>query len=234
MQARIEKMQDASKNRETILTSIEAHRLDTSRMEEEKRQASRIDAAIANLPPRFRGKTFVDFKVDFVAQEPIKRTAECYIATFSKRLQEASCLTFIGKPGTGKTLLALIMYQALVKSGFVVEYQPTLNFLRLLQEKQYESHAAFENLLSHYKKLPFLIIDEVTEGCGKSAMPADWERHMLRMLIDVRYQAERCTLVISNRNKTELIERLGEPTMDRLSENGATLVFTWPSYRKSN
>jgi DNA replication protein DnaC len=102
----------------------------------------------------------------------------------------------------------------------------------LLHEKQYESHAAFESMLLHYQRLSFLIIDEVTEGCGKGANLADWERHLLRVVVDVRYQANCCTLVISNRSKEEIIERLGEPTVDRLSEKGATFAFNWPSCRQ--
>ena len=114
-----------------------------------------------------------------------------------------------------------------------VEYQPSIHFLRLLQEKQFESYSALESQLEFYRELPFLIIDEVTEGCGKGAYPADWERHLFRVLIDARYQANRSTLIITNRNKAELIERLGEPAIDRLSENGIFLAFNWPSYRQT-
>ncbi len=111
------------------------------------------------------------------------------------------------------------------KSGFRAEYQPSLHFLRLLQEKQFESYHAFDSLLKLYQELPFLIIDEVTEGCGKGAYPSDWERHLLRILIDGADIKQICyaLLVITNRSRKELIERVGEPTVDRLSEEGISL-----------
>jgi hypothetical protein len=56
--------------------------------------------------------------------------------------------------------------------------------------------------------------------------------YLYQLQSDVRYQAKRCSLMISNRNKPELIERIGEPSIDRLAECGATLAFTWQSYRQ--
>ena len=73
----------------------------------------------------------------------------------------------------------------------------------------------------------------MTEGFGgKDGQLAGWEKQMLFTLIDMRYLEKLCTTVISNRSKEEIIERIGERTTDRLSENGITLAFTWESYRK--
>lgn len=213
---------------------IELHREKSTLIEAEKRKAEAIATLLKSVPLRYRTKTFADFMVECDAQNQVKKLIESYANTFGDRLLDGTCLTFLGAPGTGKTFLALILHQYLVHNSFRVEYQPSLNFLRVLQEKQFESYQAGEAFLQYYKKLPFLIIDEVTEGCGKGAYPADWERHLLRMLIDVRYQASRCTLIITNRGKKELIDRLGEPTIDRLSEKGITLAFNWGSYRNKS
>jgi DNA replication protein DnaC len=231
MQVDLKKQHDLLKNQATW-SLIEARREEVSKIEAEKRARERINAGLKSVPTRFLNKTFADFHIDYPAQAKIKTIAESYAETFHDRLLEGMCLIFLGSTGTGKTLLALILYQYLIKQGLKVNYQPSINFLRLLQDKQFESYHALENDLNYYKELPFLIIDEVTEGCGKGAYPADWERHLLRMLIDVRYQANRCTLVISNRSKKDFIERIGEPCFDRLSENSAIFAFNWPSYRQ--
>jgi DNA replication protein DnaC len=228
MQARIK----PSQNYQRALAVVEAAQAESRIAVARSLQQNQVETSLAKIPPRFLNKTFADFKVDCLQQDKVKKAAESYVATFKERLLEAACLIFLGKPGTGKTLLAFIMYQALVKAGFTVEYQPSLNFLRLLQEKQYESHTALEKMLKVYQQLPFLIIDEATEGCGKGTYPADWERHLLRMLIDVRYQANRCTLIISNRSKSELIVYqkmvqhlllLGHPTVKNKEKNVNTL-----------
>lgn len=230
MQARlIDRKQVALKHEWKI---IEAHREQSMILEAEKRKQAVIDAMLKMVPARYQQKTFADFLVENDGQQQVKNIVKRYAETFNDRLQEGSSLILQGAPGTGKTLLALIVYQYLANLDYRVEYQASLSFLRVLQEKQFESYQAGEAWLRHYKTLPFLIIDEVTEGCGKSAYPADWERHLLRVLIDARYQANRCTLIITNRSRKELVDRLGEPTIDRLSEKGITLAFNWGSYRK--
>jgi DNA replication protein DnaC len=211
---------------------LEAARVEANKAAELKRRDDQLNTALLAISPRYRNKTFADFTVNCKEQAHIKQAMECYVATFSERLREAASLIFIGRPGTGKTLMALIIYQALARAGYSVEYRSSLNFLRLLQEKQFESYSSLDSLLKHYQQLSFLIVDEVTEGCGKCATPADWERHLLRMVIDARYQAGRPTLVLSNRRREELLERIGEPALDRLAERGATLAFSWQSYRQ--
>lgn len=220
-------------NHREVLASLEAFREEAMKREAAKLQQEQIDAVLASVPERFRGKTFADYHVEYPAQAEVKHLLETYVETSHDRLVEGAGLIFTGKTGTGKSLLAYILDQCLIKKGTRVEYQPSLQFLRLLHEKQFESHHAFESHLNHYKTLPFLIIDEATEGCGKGACPADWERHLFRVLVDVRYQAKRCTLIITNRDKKELIDRLGEPAIDRLLENGVLLAFNWKSYRQN-
>jgi len=231
MQLRTRKI-EISPDHQATLAMLEAHNEAIRKIEDEKKQNEYLEDVLNEIPLRFRHKSFADFEIECTAQAEVIKIIESYANTFSDRLLEGSSIIFLGVPGTGKTLLAFILYQHLVKSGFRAEYQPSLHFLRLLQEKQFESYHAFGSLLKFYKELPLLIIDEVTEGSGKGAHPADWERHLLRMLIDARYQENRCTLVITNRSRKELIERLGEPTVDRLSEKGISLAFNWNSYRR--
>ena len=100
-----------------------------------------------------------------------------------------------------------------------------------MQEKKFESSAFFQAAINHYRNLPFLIIDEVTEGSGKDGFLAEWEKSILFSVIDARYQERKCTLIISNRTQADLLERLGQPIIDRLSENAIRLGFDWPSYR---
>jgi DNA replication protein DnaC len=232
MHMRIDKMKLDFLNSQPAWAIVEKIREESRKIEEEKKWHDHLENALKTIPLRFRNKTFNNFLIDCDAQKRVKNIIESYAETITARSLEGSSLIFLGMPGTGKTFLALILYQYLAKEGYRVEYQPSLNFLRLLQEKQFESYKALEILLNFYKELPFLIIDEVTEGCGKGAYPADWERNLLRMLIDTRYQANRCTLIITNRNKHELTERLGEPIVDRLAEKGISLAFTWNSYRQ--
>ena len=77
-------------------------------------------------------------------------------------------------------------------------------------------------------KVDLLIIDEVGAQAG-----TDSERGHLLEVIDLRYQAELPTIVISNCGRDGLTHSLGERAVDRLRDHGGLLcVFDWPRYRK--
>jgi len=216
------------------LEDFEKLREEAVKQEEENRRADKIAQFLQKVPLRFRGKEFTHFHAKNADQKRIKTTLERYVSTFQARIKEGTSLIFVGNPGAGKTMLSLAMYQALAKASFTVSYEPSLHFLKLLQEKKFESHASFQILLDFYKRIQFLIIDESTEGSGKGGTLAEWERLLLFAVIDARYQEQLCTVLISNRNKEDLTERLGKPSVDRLLEKGITLAFNWESYRQQS
>ena len=214
------------------IANLDVLRRESMKREEEQRRIERTEGFLKAVPERFCGKTENDFHLDYPEQGRCKKIAQNFVATFSMRLQEGTCLKFLGHSGTGKTLLSLIMYQALAKKGFSVRYESSLHFLRQFQEKEFESHAAYQTILASYRRIQFLVIDEVSVGIGKGGHPADWQRSHLYTLINQRYINRLCTLIISNHSQDELVERIGEPTVGRLSENGITLAFNWKSYRQ--
>ena len=219
-------------HRSDSIAHLEVLRRESMQQEAERRRVERIAEFLQVIPARFYGKSEDDFRLDYPEQGQCKQIALNFIKTFPQRLKEGTCLKFLGHAGTGKTLLALIIYQALAKAGFAVSYESSLHFLRKLQEKEFESHAAYQSLLKAYLRSQFLVIDEVSVGIGKGGQPADWQRNHLYAVINQRYINRLCTLIISNHSQDELVERLGEPTVGRLTENGITLAFNWQSYRQ--
>jgi DNA replication protein DnaC len=130
---------------------------------------------LEKVPPLFQGKTFADFNVDYPEQTAVKNIVMRYVATFPARVAQGNGLTFEGSTGTGKTLLALIMYQVLAKAGFTVHYEPSLQFLRQLRDKSFESYASFQQIVAKYEYSQLLILDEVTEGIVKGGELTSWE-----------------------------------------------------------
>lgn len=232
MQARVMKWKAMSESRVVSLEQFEAVREASNQQESAKRKQEWIEHQLQKILPLYRDKIFSDFETKIDDQARIKKIAERYVETFSERLQEGSGLIFSGCPGTGKTLLSMIIYQALVEVGHSVSYERTLQFLRSLKDANFTSHSAYQSLLDHQKRIPLLIIDEVTKGYGgKGGCLADWEQQMLFDLIDLRYQLKLCTLVISNHTQSDIISRLGNSTIDRLFEKNVFLSFNWGSYR---
>lgn len=225
------KLQQHVKNKDFQLLSLDEIRAESSRHDAEQRRLEIIEKQLNVIPNRFKEKTFEDFQLDYSEQARCKKIAQNFVKTFKARLEEGTCLKFLGLSGTGKTLLSFIIYQELAKNGFSVKYEASLQFLRQFQEREFESFSAYQAILSTYQKTQLLIIDEVSVGNGKSGYPSDWQKTHLYTLINQRYLNRLSTIVISNHTNEELIERIGEPTVGRLTENGITLGFNWKSYR---
>lgn len=73
-----------------------------------------------------------------------------------------------------------------------------------------------------------LVLDELQER-GETA----FEDRLLTHLIDARYGARRSTILIANLTKEQLGPTLGPSIVDRASENGKRIDFTWDSYRRA-
>jgi DNA replication protein DnaC len=236
LQQRMEKIHTSIKTRsiETPVANIlpyDEMRLRLIKEDAVRIRSTQIEQCIEKLPPIFRDKTFDDFNVDYPEQMAIKSIAMRYAHTFQERQQSGTNLLFCGSPGTGKTLLALILYQALVRDGFRVHYEPTLQFLRVLQEKNLQSAKEFSNQLNFYKHAQLLIIDEATCGRVKGGELLAWEKETLFALMNMRYSQGLCTLFISNKDKMDFAHLLSERIAGRVMQSSITLAFNWPSYR---
>ncbi len=237
-QQKLAEMQTAWSNRKINIevSGIAQHELirsDSIKREEEKLHHERFKFFLQSVPPIFRENTFDHFNTDYPEQRNIKNIAHRFVDTATARLEAGTNLILHGRSGTGKTMLSLIMCQGLAKVRYDVRYESSLQFLRLFRDKNFESHAAFDNILNYYTKIQFLVIDEVTESRVTGNHLSNWEKEMLFTLIDARYQQQkRCTFIISNQTKEKLIERLGDRIFGRLSQHSILLAFNWNSYRQ--
>jgi DNA replication protein DnaC len=232
MEARVFKMQKSARDHQVRLQEFEDIRQVSIRDEHEKRKAERIQDFMKRIPLRFRGKSFSDYHVESTGQTRIKNLAMRYVETFKVRLDEASGMVFKGSPGTGKTLLSLIIYQQLVQSGFTVRYESSLEFIQDLVDIKFKSQSLFKSNLEAFGEIQLLIIDEVTESVSKDGIPTELQKQVLFQLINKRYENNLCTLIITNRSSHDLQIRLGMPIVDRLLEKSVTLAFDWNSYRQ--
>jgi DNA replication protein DnaC len=184
-----------------------------------------------NIPLRYRDLHFDDFRIDNDEQKYIRYLAECFVSYFPKISQQGRSLIFHGAPGTGKTMLAMIMYQALIEQGHAVCYESAFLFFNHLEKKLLRADFILQDVLNYYQHFSLLIIDHLTDGAGLKETLTRNEQQMLFTIIDHRYQHCLSTMLISNHSKEELTEIIGGALMDRLSDDGLILTFNWDSYR---
>ena len=130
-------------------------------------------------------------------------------------------LWLVGVAGTGKTLLGAIICRYL-GAKYIKSYQlkDELDYARSFNAKKNPTE-----VIDDYANISVLIIDEV----GRYKNPIEQE-HLFRLLNE-RYENKKPTVLISNMNKKEFGEYLGNPVVDRFRETCKSLEFTGTSYR---
>src|SRR5258708_7646994 len=131
---------------------------------------------------------------------------------------------FTGGSYTGKTMLARIIQQALIRLNYSISYESGFNLLMRLHKNEW--HPSYDNkmVIVDYRKYSLLIIDDVTAGAGFSNFSGT-EKQLLFAVIDDRFQSLRSTLLITNHTIDELTSKLGDPLVNRFLSKGVVLEF---------
>lgn len=190
-----------------------------------ERNASRLMHE-SNMPARFASATFDSYLASDPKQARVLAVCRDYAENFATYRQQGRCLVMCGNPGTGKNHLATAISKALHASGFTALRVKASEFLDAYWAKEFKER---DEWLRGMFRVDLLIVDEV-EKCSKT----ENARNAMFRLIDGRYEAMAPTLVITNQARAELVETLGDPAYDRLTEGGSQrLVFDWQSRRAS-
>jgi DNA replication protein DnaC len=189
---------------------------------EEKHQESlRVNAGISK---RNSYKTFDDYKCTNEGQTKAKADCERYFKNFPSD----QSMIMVGGVGTGKTLLASIGIESII-NNYRCEIIKTIDAVRELKATwAKDSKTTEERLISYYRKLDLLVLDEVGSQFG-----SDTEKLFIFDIIDGRYQDMKPTILISNLDIDGIKEVIGERCVDRLREGGGMMIaFDWESSRK--
>lgn len=163
-------------------------------------------------------------------------------------IEGGGILILHGKRGTGKTQMAAELARAKrfpVDAGAKAEpkwpdhyrpdakrsahYQTAMRFFLTVRATFKKNSDKTElEIIDRMTEPGLLVIDELQER-GETA----FEDRLLTHLIDARYGARRPTILIANLTKEQLGPALGPSIIDRASENGKRIDFTWSSYRRA-
>lgn len=183
----------------------------------------------AGIPERFRDRSLKAFIAESAAQRHALDFATAYAENFDSALTTGRSALFLGKPGTGKTHLAIgIGLRIMHRDSRKVLFSTVMRAIRRIKDTWNKGSDETETeavaVLTHPD---LLILDEIGVQFG-----SDTEKMMLFDVLNERYEKRRPTLLLSNLTLEEVKVYLGERIFDRLREDGGDIVvFTWESHR---
>lgn len=172
--------------------------------EERAKMQARIDRLLgkSGIKKRFLTRTFENFKVDKVNRKAYE-TAKAYAENFQGFKEKGEGLYFVGSFGTGKTHLAAAISLYLINKGIPVICRTLIDLLGEIRRTYDNSSTSEYEVLSLYKEIDLLVVDDV----GKEA-PTEWALATFYAILNERYEACLPTIITTNYNDKELINRL--------------------------
>ncbi|MBV8667045.1 MAG: ATP-binding protein [Burkholderiaceae bacterium] len=180
----------------------------------------------AGIPLRYRAKTFASFVAANAGQAAALVTAVEFADHFAEHRRQGSVLVFSGRPGTGKSHLAIAIGHEVMRKGTVL-YTSAIDAVRLVRDSwRRDAERSETQVLRMLAAIDLLILDEVGVQYGTEA-----EQISLFDIIDKRYRDLMPTILISNLGTGDMKAFLGERSYDRLREDGQWVKFDWDSQR---
>lgn len=183
----------------------------------------------AATPQKFKGLTFSDFKVSCKDQQQILNTIKEYVKNAITNFLCGENLLFIGKYGTGKTMLMSILCEELIyKYRFNCRY---FNAVELLYKVKNTFNSASkystEEILKQYREPEFLFIDDIDK-----LNPTEYVKELMYGIVNYRTE-KKLPIIISANSSIETLDSqyFGEAVVSRLIENSKEIIFDLKNMR---
>lgn len=197
------------------------------RLEAEAGRASLMRQA--DVPLRYHGKTLEAYDTARGGGQGIALgIAMEYADSFADARSAGRGLIFCGRPGTGKTHLAIGIMHRVLAAGYSARFAVVLDAMQAVKGTYRKDAATTEAAVIEKLTAPdLLVLDEIGNQYGTDA-----ERIILSSVINTRYNAMKPTILLSNLAKDALVKELGDRVIDRMREGGGRMViFDWDSHR---
>ena len=183
----------------------------------------------AAIPERFKNRTLDSYIAKTSGQKDALAFAKDYAKNFDEVLQTGRSCIFVGKPGTGKTHLAIGIALSIMQQQKSALFVTVQRLIRRVKDSWHTKEETESEVIDAYASPDLLILDEVGVQFG-----SEFEKQVLFDVLNERYEKLKPSILLSNIPSEQLSDYLGERVTDRLRENGGALIgFNWDSYRKN-
>lgn len=212
-------------------TDEEKARIEAQEREQElgrKRHQWAKALGFSAIPERFQDRTLSSYEATTRDQKHALQFAQRYADGFDDVLLTGRCALFLGRPGTGKTHLAIGIALSIMERGHSALFVTAQRAIRRVKDTWRRGSDETETQAVAALVYPdLLILDEIGVQHG-----SDTEKLILFDVLNERYEQRKPTVLLSNLPIDEVKLYLGERIFDRIREDGGEYVaFTWDSHR---
>jgi DNA replication protein DnaC len=178
---------------------------------------------VSQVPTKYRGQRFMAHTKD---QQAVRIRVKEFRDEITSAKRWAG-LVLTGEAGTGKTLLASELAEALIRNfGMTVRYCTVKQMIAEIQASYHTEGKTEEGEILKFIQFDLLMLDEVD-----IKRDTDASNLLLTEVINRRYNEGKPVVVITNQSIDKLADFVGSRVDDRLRENSFVCTFDWPSFR---
>jgi DNA replication protein DnaC len=180
--------------------------------------------AAATIPAKYIEQRFI---ATTDPQRAVRRQAKLF-SDFILKNRAWAALILVGPTGTGKTLLACELAQALMHSAArSVRYITAKGMISEIQANYGREGKSEEADIARFASYDVLVLDEI------DAIPVkDNASLLLTEIVNRRYNENKPVIAISNQPFDHLARHVGERVHSRLHENSFSCALNWGDARR--
>lgn len=191
-------------------------------------EAQKYVGSFFRTPEKFDGMSFEDYEIESDSE---KKGFEITVEYYNKAVQNyltGMNLLFLGKYGTGKTMLMSILCNELSNNYlFSCKYANAVNLWQQITDSFKNNDKSVKDVVSPYKKAQFLFLDDIDK-----VKPNDYAREIFYDIVNHRTEKELPTVISANHSLEDLDEKYyGEAIVSRLVQNSKIINFTHKNRR---